>query len=215
MAEEHVNVQDPQTARASGMGGATRIAVVVGFLSVLALLGLFGWKVAANAGAFPGGAARRGAPGIFTSGQLVTPAFRQAPDFTLDLYSGERLRVADLRGKPAMVDFWASWCPPCRQEAPLLAGLWPEYRERGVVFIGVNVWDNDQDARRFLSQFGITFPAGPDPRGQIAIDYGLTGIPEKYFIDRDGQVVRKWLGPTTEESLRGLLDEILGSGGER
>lgn len=186
-----------------------RWLVGLALLPVFGLLALFGLKMAANAGWTGGTGAAAGSPGIFTSGQLVQPKFRQAPDFTLELYSGDSLRLADLRGKPVMVDFWASWCPPCRQEAPLLARAWREYRERGVVFVGINMWDNEQDARAFLKEFDITFPTGPDRRGQIAINYGLTGIPEKIFIDRDGQVTRKWLGPLNEEALRRLLDEII------
>ena len=108
-----------------------------------------------------------------------------------------------------MVNFWASWCPPCRQEAPLLERTWREYQAQGVVFVGVDIWDTEQDARRFLEALDITYPNGPDPGGAISIDYGLTGIPETYFVDRQGQVVRKWIGPFTEEALRAFLDELV------
>ncbi len=191
-----------------------RVAVGAAFVAVLALLGMFGLKMAANAGWLQGGAGPRvaGAPGVNFNGQLVQTAFRQAPDFALTLFSGESLRLADLRGTPVVVNFWASWCPPCRQEAPLLERTWRAYRARGVTFVGVDIWDSDADARRFLRDFAITYPNGPDP-GAVALDYGLTGIPETYFIDRDGQVVRKWIGPFTEESLRALLDELLAATG--
>jgi cytochrome c biogenesis protein CcmG/thiol:disulfide interchange protein DsbE len=76
----------------------------------------------------------------------------------------------------------------------------------------VNVWDSDETARRFLDEFAITYPNGPDPHGSISIDYGLTGIPETFFIDRKGQITRKWIGPFPEEALRAFLDEIVGSG---
>lgn len=185
-------------------------------LAVLGLLALVGYKMAANAGWVeqPGSVpAPGGAPGVNASGQLVRTALRRAPDFTLQLYDGETLRLADLRGKPVMVNFWASWCPPCRQEAPLLERTWRAYREQGVVFVGVNIWDREEDARRFLAEFDITFPTGSDPNGAVSIDYGLTGIPETYFVDRDGRVARKWIGPFTEPALRAFLDEIVAPAG--
>ncbi len=80
-----------------------------------------------------------------------------------------------------VVDFWASWCVPCRQEAPLLEATWRAYRDQGVVFVGVNFQDEERAARRFLDEFGITFPNGPDPGSRIAIDYGVYGIPELFF----------------------------------
>jgi len=130
-----------------------------------------------------------GAPGIFTSGQLVKTAFTQAPEFSVSLYSGESLRLVDLRGRPVMVNFWASWCPPCRDEAPLLEQTWRAYRDRGVTFVGLDIWDTEQDARTFMRKYDITYLNGPDDGGRIAIDYGLTGIPETFFIDRQGQIV--------------------------
>lgn len=193
----------------AGNGG--RLAVGVVLLAALIVLGLFGAKLAADAGWLRGGGGviAGGTPGVFNSGQLVTIPFRQAPDFTLPLYSGDRVRLADLRGRPVLVNFWASWCPPCRTEAPLLARLEREYRAKGVVFVGVNVWDGEPDARKFLREFDIAYPNGPDERGEIAIDYGLAGIPETFFIDRRGQIARKWIGPFTEAALRAFLDEIV------
>lgn len=194
-------------------GGCGRLALGLAAVAVLALLVLVGYRLAANAGWTPGGArtATGGAPGVFTSGQSVNVIGRPAPDLSLQLFSGEPLRLADLRGRPVMVNFWASWCPPCRQEAPLLERTWREYQAQGVIFLGVNVWDSDNDARKFLRDFGITYPNGPDQRGQVTIDYGVTGIPEGYFVDRRGQLLRKWIGPFTEEALRAYLDEIVTS----
>lgn len=213
-APHPANGQDP-SVRPRPEGGGPRLAGGLALLATLALLGLLGYKLAGNAGWLRGGGgvASGGVPGQFFNGQLVPTAFRQAPDFTLPLFSGEQLRLADLRGTPVVVNFWASWCPPCRQEAPLLERTWRAYRPRGVTFVGVDVWDTEQDARKFLRDFDITFPTGPDPRGQITIDYGLAGIPETFFIDRRGQVTRKWIGPFTEETLRAFLDEIVASEG--
>lgn len=211
MAEQQARSEEATVAR-SKLGGCGLLALGLALLAVLALLALVGYRMADNLGWIREGGARAaggGAPGIFMSGQIVKTAFREAPDFTLDLFLGEQLRLADLRGKPVLINFWASWCPPCREEAPLLERTWREYRDKGVVFVGVDIWDSEEDARKFLKEFDITYPNGPDPRGEISIDYGLTGIPETYFIDREGQVVRKWIGPFTEEALQAFLDEIV------
>lgn len=212
MAEDHEAGE--RTGRAvpgSPGSGAGRLLVGLAFLAATGLLMLLGGKIAADAGWFQSGSpAVKGAPGVNVNGQLVRAAIGTAPDFTLQLFSGETLRLADLRGQPVMVNFWASWCPPCREEAPLLERTWREYRDRGVLFIGIDLWDRDQDARAFLQEFAISYPNGPDS-SSVAIDYGLTGIPETFFIDRQGQIRRKWIGPFTEAPLRAFLDELLGS----
>ena len=111
-----------------------------------------------------------------------------------------------------MIDFWASWCPPCRQEASVLAEVYGEYQERGVEFIGVNIWDNPGDAETFLQQEGQVYPSGIDSEGEIAISYGVRGIPEKYFITREGTVSRKFVGPLTADLLRETLEGLLSEG---
>ncbi len=202
-----------QPKEAAGCG---RLAVGLTFLVVLALLGVLGYRVLAGAG-WPGSGAaatNSGEPGIFTNGQSADTNLRQAPDFTLTLFSGETLRLADLRGRPVLINYWAAWCPPCRDEAPVLERVWQEYQAKGVVFIGVDIWDSEDEARKFLDSYGITYRNGQDPRGTTAIDYAVRGIPETFFVDRQGQITRKWNGPLTESRLRTFLDEIVGSGSE-
>ncbi|CAI7996670.1 Thiol-disulfide oxidoreductase ResA [Geodia barretti] len=109
-----------------------------------------------------------------------------------------------------MLDFWASWCPPCREEAPALAQVYGEYRDLGVGFVGVNLWDNAGDAELFLQEQGHKYPNGIDDGGEIAISYGVRGIPEKFFIDSEGRIVRKFSGPVDAERLRQILDSMLG-----
>jgi cytochrome c biogenesis protein CcmG, thiol:disulfide interchange protein DsbE len=89
-----------------------------------------------------------------------------------------------------------------------LEAAWQTYRSQGVQLIGVNVWDGENDARRFLEEFGVTYPNGPDSSG-LPIEYGLTGLPETYFIDREGQLVRHWLGPLSERQTSVLIEELL------
>ena len=134
---------------------------------------------------------------------------KPAPPFTLTLFDGGRLSFEELRGKVVVVNFWASWCVPCREEAPLLEATWRAYRDQGVVFIGVNFQDQERAAREFLEEFGITFPNGPDPGSKIAIDYGVYGIPELFFIDPQGRITYKHIGLIGGPILRGKLEEAL------
>lgn len=176
------------------------------WLGALGILGLLGYAMLTGAG-------KPGRPGGVTiNNKIATLALldRPAPDFSLSLFgTGETLRLSDLRGKVVVLNFWASWCPPCRQEAPAFERVWEQYKDRGVVFVGVDIWDTDEDAAGFLREFGITYPTGPDPNGEIAIDYGLTGIPETYFITRDGMIAQKAIGIVQEEMFPRVLEELL------
>ena len=132
-----------------------------------------------------------------------------AGDFTLERFDGGTLRLSDLRGKVAMVDFWASWCGPCRQEAAGLNRVYADYEGRPVEFVGVNIWDTEGGAELFLAEFGVAYPVGRDADGAIALDYGVRGIPEKFFIDAGGVIRHKYVGPMPEEVLRATLEELL------
>ena len=134
---------------------------------------------------------------------------RPAPDFTLPLFDGTTLRLANLRGRPVLVDFWASWCVPCREEAATLEQVWQSYRATDLLFVGVSVQDREVTAQDFLDEFAITYPNGRDTDGKISIDYGLMGVPEKFLINRQGQIVRKLVGPVPAAVLTDLLDALL------
>lgn len=176
------------------------------WLVALGILGLLGYAMLTGAGK-PGRSS-----GVVINNKIASLAIldRPAPDFSLTLFgTGETLRLSDMRGKVVVLNFWASWCPPCRDEAPTFERVWKEYKDRGVVFVGVDIWDTDEDAAKFLQEFGITYPTGPDPSGEIAIDYGLTGIPETYFITREGMIAQKAIGIVQEETFLLVLEELL------
>ena len=113
-----------------------------------------------------------------------------APSFSLRRIDGAgTLDLASLRGKAVVLNFWASWCVPCKGEAAMLEQAWRQYRGQGVVFLGVDYHDVTSDARTFLTHHGITYPTVQDGSGAVGDRYGLTGVPETYFIDRRGRLV--------------------------
>jgi cytochrome c biogenesis protein CcmG, thiol:disulfide interchange protein DsbE len=134
---------------------------------------------------------------------------KPAPTFTLTLFEGGTLNSQDLVGKAVVLNFWASWCVPCRAEARALEETWQKYRYRGVVFLGVNIQDKEQDARAFLKEFGITYLNGWDSSGKIAIDYGVWGIPETFFLDPHGKITYKHAGELRVPVITAKLDEAL------
>lgn len=114
----------------------------------------------------------------------------------------ERLALDELRGTPVVVNFWASWCPPCRVEAPRLEREWRAASGRGVAFVGLDTQDLTGDARAFLEEFGITYPNVRDGSDAVARDWGVTGLPETFFVDRQGQVVGRVIGAIDSRQLR-------------
>ncbi|GBD11665.1 Thiol-disulfide oxidoreductase ResA [bacterium HR23] len=132
-----------------------------------------------------------------------------APDFTLSLFGGGQFRLAEKRGTAVVVNFWGSWCPPCRAEMPALQKVWEAYQGQGLVLIGVNVQDTEADALAFLKEVGVTFPTGPDRDGSIAVAYRVIGFPTTIFINREGQVVRRWTGAISQERLTVLVEDLL------
>jgi len=134
---------------------------------------------------------------------------RPAPAFILPLLDGGVLRLEDLRGKVVVLNFWASWCPPCRAEARALEAVWRKHRDLGVVLVGANIQDQDADARAFVEEFAITYPNGVDRGSKIAIDYGVWGLPETFIIGREGRIIYKHVGGVAGETLAGKLEKVL------
>jgi cytochrome c biogenesis protein CcmG/thiol:disulfide interchange protein DsbE len=175
------------------MPGRLKIVLQVAAVSVVALLlALLGWQVFQK--------------------DKKPDLGRAAPPFTLPhLGSDEELSLASLRGKVVVLNFWASWCNPCKGEAPLLESAWNRYKDEGVVVVGVDAQDFDVDAQRFVDNAGITYPVVRDRHGSTLGHYGVTGFPETWFIDARGRLVGEHVvGPLTEEDLERNIKIALG-----
>lgn len=112
-----------------------------------------------------------------------------APSFSLFTFDGQQIDTAELQGKVLVVNFWASWCIPCEEEAAALEQAWEDYRPGGqVVFLGLNYVDVEQQALAYLERFGITYPNGPDLRTAVSQMFRVSGVPETYIIDQSGRL---------------------------
>lgn len=140
---------------------------------------------------------------------------REAPSFALSLFDGGTFSLDEHRGKVVVINVWASWCiPACYNEAPALEAAWQRYRERDVVFVGVNYQDREAAAREFLARFRHTFPHGPDLGSRVSIAYGVRGVPETFFIDRDGRLAHRHVGEISFDALAQHIERLLnGAGG--
>jgi cytochrome c biogenesis protein CcmG, thiol:disulfide interchange protein DsbE len=146
---------------------------------------------------------------------IPTPLIdRPAAAFALTSYAGEPMSLAAHRGKVVVVNFWASWCyPACYEEAPVLERNWRAYRERGVVVLGVDIQDKPDAAKKFISDFSLSFPNALDPSGKVSVDYGVYGVPETFFIDRRGRIRAKHVGAVTDETFRREVERLLSEQG--
>lgn len=132
-----------------------------------------------------------------------------APDFSLTLLDGSEVSLSDLRGHVVVLNFWASWCSPCRTEAPVLQRAWETYKDRGVLFLGTSYHDAGGASQAFIEEFGITYPNGVDLRGRISRAYAVTGVPETFIIDRDGRVAWFLIGEVQADALARQLEQLL------
>lgn len=165
------------------------IGAMITFTFLIALLGVLGWRLReVNAGQVDAG---------------------MAPDFTITSFEGETITLSELRGQVVIVNFWASWCPPCRDEAPYLEATWRKYKDQGVVFIGVDYVDTESKALAYIDEFDITYFNGPDLGTRISADYNMQGVPETYYISKSGEISGIKIGPLVQPELDEKIDELL------
>ena len=127
---------------------------------------------------------------------------------------GAPLMLAAHRGKVVVLNFWASWCyPGCYEEAPILEKNWRAYRERGVVVLGVAIQDKREAVEKFVRDFGLTFPNAQDVTGTVSVDYGVYGVPETFFLDRQGRIRVKHVSAVTDAVFRATVERLLAEAG--
>jgi len=151
-----------------------------------------------------------GAQGSGAASLPPAPAF-EMPLLRLpsgQVFEAEHFRLGDYQGQGVVINFWAAWCGPCRQEAPVLEAGWRAYRNRGIVFVGVDTWDKAEEARAFLREFEITYPNGSDSDGEIANRYRVKGLPMTFFVTPDGRIHHAHLGALTQATLEAAIEVI-------
>jgi cytochrome c biogenesis protein CcmG/thiol:disulfide interchange protein DsbE len=129
-----------------------------------------------------------------------------APAFSFTTFEGETISSDQLLGQGVVLNFWASWCDPCREEAALLEAMWRREEGNGIVFIGLDYLDQEPAAKAYLAEFGITYPNGPDLQSAAARRYGIKGVPETFFIDPQGNITDIVIGPIVSQA---KMDEYL------
>lgn len=131
-----------------------------------------------------------------------------APDFEIKYPDGRKVRLSDLRGKAVLVNFWATWCPPCRAEVPEIQNAYEKYKAGGFVVVAVNVQESTSAVAKFMKEYGMTFTVAIDSSGAIGRLYRVSGIPASFFVDRDGIVREIFVGSLTSADLERLYDLI-------
>ena len=169
--------------------GRRRIGVIVTFALILALLGLLAWGL------------RKVQAGPRDSGM--------APDFSITGFDGRTFTMSQLRGQVVIVNFWASWCLPCREEAAYLEQTWRKYEGKGVVFIGVDWVDTEKEALAYIKEFDITYINGPDIGTRVAQAYNIQGVPESFFVAKNGELRGVHIGPLKSPQLDEKIEELL------
>ncbi len=165
------------------------VGVIIAFALILGLLAVLGWRLFK-----------------VNSGQVDSG---MAPDFTLTSFEGETITLSELRGQVVIINFWASWCPPCREEAPYLEATWRKYKDRGVVFIGVDYVDTEEKALAYIDEFDITYFNGPDIGTRISYAYNMQGVPETFYVAKNGELRGVKIGPLYPPELDQKIEELL------
>jgi peroxiredoxin len=135
-----------------------------------------------------------------------------APDFTLRLLNGQSVTLSSLKGKPVVLSFWASDCPHCQREAPVVAKMYANYRDKGLALLSISVfWDTDSGAKKFVEEYRLPFPVGRDSDAVIGSLYGVDSTPNTFFIAKDGKVVGRVDGEMEEAAFEQRINSLLAS----
>jgi cytochrome c biogenesis protein CcmG/thiol:disulfide interchange protein DsbE len=202
MSDQQENLPDPQNEEsASGQkrsveigGRQISIGALAAWIGIFALLALLAFGMLRNQ------------EGPVTVGETV-------PNFTLTTFEGDQISLEELKDKVVVLNFWASWCKPCEEEAADLETAWRIYEPRGdVVFLGVDYVDTETEAAAYLEKFDITYPNGPDLRTKISQSFRIRGVPETYIIGKDGKLAAFKISPFISlAEIQGMIDPLLES----
>ncbi len=146
---------------------------------------------------------------VFIDANEVARVDEPAPDFQMPLFDGSVINLSDYRGEVVVLNFWASWCGPCRWEMPAFERMYQEYGDKGVMFVGVAISDDPANAQAFADEVGVTYPIGADFAGRIARVYRPTTMPTTFFIDREGVIRRRLVSVANEGVLRIFLKGLI------
>lgn len=185
-----------EEAQTETTSGGVRWGTILVWGGVIALLAVLGW-------------------GLLNATATRPEAGASAPDFQMQFFDGYEWQnmpaggLEDMRGNVVVLNFWASWCVECHLEAELLENAWRQYKDQGVVFVGVAYVDADAKSLAYMQDYDITYPNGPDRASTISDDYRITGVPETFFIDQEGTISRVVIGPVSANVLHGEIAQLL------
>ena len=190
MTESSITPPVDETSTPPAGGGNRRAVRAWQGLFVLILIGFVGLLAAR----------------LIQTNQTEQRAAGAAPPFSFTTFEGETISSADLLGKGVVLNFWASWCDPCRDEAALLEATWRREQNNDIVFLGLDYLDQEPAALAYLAEYDVTYPSGPDLQSAAARSYGIKGVPETFFIDPQGNIVDIVIGPIASQA---QMDEYL------
>lgn len=173
-----------------------RWSMVLLWVAMLAILAVLAW-------------------GLINTNAARPEVGQTAPDFAVEFFDGYEwdtrtvANLSDMRGKPVVLNFWASWCVECRYETDVLEQAWLKYRDEGVVFLGVAYADVEPNSIAYMKEFGVSFPHAPDLGTDISQEYEITGVPETFFIDKDGVIRHVQIGAVDQQMLDTLIPQML------
>ena len=190
------SIQPTTTPAEAAPRRPVRWSMIALWLAVIAILAVLAW-------------------GLVNTNATRPEVGQVAPDFDVEFFDGygwetrSVATLAEMRGRPVVLNFWASWCVECRYETDLLESAWQQYRDQGVVFLGVAYADVEPNSIAYMEEFGVTFPHAPDLGTDISQSYEITGVPETFFIDSDGVIRHVQIGPVTQQMLDDLMPQLL------